>query len=87
MVSFRLSEDEYESLRQLCVTGAARSVSDLARDAVHQLMQKDTEEHFEIALRKLEDRVDSLDHKVHYLSASLGQTNPAQESRQNNGNH
>lgn len=86
MVSFRLSEQEYEDLKLLCETGAARSVSDLARDAVHQLVQKDTDDQMEIALRKLEDRVDSLDHKVQYLSVTLGQSSPLQESRHNNGN-
>jgi len=34
MISFRLSEDEYASLRSLCENEGARSVSDLARDAV-----------------------------------------------------
>jgi len=82
MVSFRLSEEEYANLRHLCETGSARSVSDLARDAVQQLVQKDTEESFENALRKLEHRVDSLDHKVQYLSDSLVQETPVLESRQ-----
>ena len=38
MISFRLSEEEYESLRALCVTEGARSVSDYARTALCQVV-------------------------------------------------
>ena len=38
LISFRLSEEEYESLRTLCVTEGARSVSDYARSALCQVM-------------------------------------------------
>ena len=38
LISFRLSEEEYESLRALCVTEGARSVSDYARSALCQVM-------------------------------------------------
>ena len=85
-MSFRLSEDEYENLRQLCESGGARSVSDLARDAVHKFMQRDTEQHFEIALKRLEGRVDTLDSLVQDLSLSIDHA-PVHRARQNNGNH
>jgi Arc/MetJ-type ribon-helix-helix transcriptional regulator len=86
MVSFRLSEDEYDNLRQLCESGRARSVSDLARDAVHRLMQDDGDHQVAAALRKLEGRVDTLDNLVQDLTTSMDQL-PVIRSRQNNGNH
>ncbi len=34
LVSFRLSPEEYESLKQACVASSARSISDFARESV-----------------------------------------------------
>ena len=36
MISIRLSDEEYEGLRTLCVSRGARSVSDLAREAMNE---------------------------------------------------
>ena len=38
MVSFRVSEVEYERLKAVCGTEEVRSVSDLARLAIHRLI-------------------------------------------------
>jgi len=38
MVSFRLSEQEYQDLLKLCEQRGSRSISDLARDAVFNLL-------------------------------------------------
>ncbi len=38
MISVRLSEEEYSALRRLCFMTGARSVSDLARDAMRKLL-------------------------------------------------
>lgn len=38
MLSIRLSEDEYERLKQLCVSEGARSISDLTRSAVQRML-------------------------------------------------
>jgi hypothetical protein len=38
MVSFRLSEQEYQDLVALCVSRDVRSLSDLARDAMNSLL-------------------------------------------------
>jgi Arc/MetJ-type ribon-helix-helix transcriptional regulator len=84
MISFRLSEDEYASLRSLCENEGARSVSDLARDAVHRLMQKDSETQVESVLRALEGRMDTLDLQVQRLSVAVGEA-PAQLMRHSNG--
>ena len=42
MISIRLSEDEYQGLRRLCAVTGARSVSDLARDAMNLLLKGGT---------------------------------------------
>ena len=84
MISFRLSEEEYAGLRTLCENEGARSVSDLARDAVSRLMRKEPEIQVETILRTLEGRMDTLDLQVQRLTAAVGQA-PAQLVRQNNG--
>lgn len=84
MVSFRLSEDEYANLRNLCEDHGARSVSDLARDAVHHLMQRKQQAPVEAALRALEGRLDSLDLQVQRLSMNHTDLAPKQ-LRQANG--
>ena len=84
MISFRLSEDEYASLRSLCENGGARSVSDLARDAVHRLVRKDSQVEVEMALRTLEGRMATLDLQVQRLNVAMGQPQ-VQGMRQTNG--
>ena len=84
MISFRLSEEEYAGLRTLCEIEGARSVSDLARDAVSRLMRKEPELPFETVLRTLEGRMDILDLQVQRLTAAVGQA-PPQLVRQSNG--
>lgn len=39
MISVRLSEEEYADLTRLCSLTGARSVSDLTRDAMHDLLR------------------------------------------------
>ena len=38
MVSIRLSDEELRKLHEVCATTGARSISDLARDAMHKLI-------------------------------------------------
>jgi hypothetical protein len=40
MISIRLSQDEYSSLVNLCAVSGARSVSDLARNALRLLVNQ-----------------------------------------------
>jgi len=84
MISFRLSEDEYESVLSLCENEGARSVSDLARDAVHRLIIKDSQADFELTLRELQGRLDGLDLQVQRLAMAVG-TGPARVVRYSNG--
>ena len=73
MVSFRLSEEEYESLRDICLTAGARSLSDIARDAVHRLIGNGGEQKkdLESQLRLLSERMDAIDQEVRRLSGRL----------------
>jgi len=45
MISIRLSEDEYSALVNLCAASGARSISDLARDAMRLLTNGPNEDH------------------------------------------
>ena len=38
MVSFRLTWDEYQALRDACATSGVRSLSELAREAMQQII-------------------------------------------------
>jgi hypothetical protein len=84
MISFRLSEDEYASLRSLCENEGARSVSDLARDAVHRLIVKDPQADVALTLRELQGRLDNLDLQIQRLSMAAGQA-PARAMEYSNG--
>ena len=70
MVSFRLSEEEYEDLRHICLTAGARSLSDIARDAVHRLIGNGGEQKkdLESQLRLLNERIDAIDQEVRRLA-------------------
>jgi hypothetical protein len=70
MVSFRLSEEEYEGLKHICITVGARSLSDLARDAVQRLLSNGAEPKSDgdAQLRVLYERIDALDQEVKRLA-------------------
>jgi len=78
MVSIRLLDDEYRQLKALCESTGARSVSDLARDAMFRLL---TAPAADGAAPDLEDRVRRLDQMV----ARLGQQMEAIENRLERG--
>lgn len=75
MVSFRLSEEEYEGLKHICMTIGARSLSDIARDAVQRLLSNGTEpkSYSDAQLRILYEKMDALDQEVKRLGALVGQ--------------
>ena len=66
MVSIRLLDDEYRQLKELCETTGARSVSDLAREAMFRLLAPASEE-----AQAVEDRLRQLDQKVARLDAQM----------------
>ena len=75
MVSFRLSEEEYEGLKHICMTVGARSLSDIARDAVQRLLSKGSEQKIDgdKQLRMLYEKMDALDQEVRRLAALVDQ--------------
>lgn len=79
MVSFRLSEEEYEGLKRICMDVGARSLSDVARDAVHRLLGSNAvpNRDLESQLMLLNGRMDALDHEVKRLSRLIDQSGDA----------
>jgi len=69
MVSFRLSEEEYDGLRNLCLSEGARSVSDLARLTVCRLLGVPNGS----PVVTLEKHVQELDREVKRLTQLVGQ--------------
>ena len=69
MISVRLSEDEYSALQQLCVATGARSVSDLTRDAMRALLNKQFRETTPSGfIDEFRSRLCNLDQKVNDLA-------------------
>ena len=73
MVNFRLSEDEYTDLRNMCMAKGVRSVSDFARSAVAQLVSETNGSTgmFESTVRQLYGRIEELDREVKRLTGVL----------------
>jgi len=74
MISFRVSEDEYAGLKTLCVNRGARSVSDMARDAVNRLIATPAwpNNQLETAVQVLQGRIEALDSEVKRLGMAVG---------------
>jgi hypothetical protein len=71
IVSFRLSQKEYEALRDTCVAHGARSLSDFARSAACRLIDNGSgspDVTLDNKIRTLQDRVDELDRQVKQLT-------------------
>jgi Arc/MetJ-type ribon-helix-helix transcriptional regulator len=67
MISFRLSEAEYDRFRELCHARGIRSVSELVRAAVNVQLQ----EPGRVFQRDLESRVADLENRLDILSAEF----------------
>jgi hypothetical protein len=67
MVSIRLLDDDYRQLKELCEAKGARSVSDLARDAMFRMLAPPMDS----VPQNLEDRVPKLDQKVARLGEQM----------------
>jgi len=71
MLSIRLSEDEYERLKELCVAEGARSISDLTRSAVQRMLypsQAEPSVHLVERMQQLDGMVRVLNREVQRLS-------------------
>jgi len=80
MVNFRLSEEEYEYLKKVCLTEGARSISDFARAAVCRSMAATgaRKEETEVLVHILDGKVGELDREVKQLAEQM---QAAQRSR------
>jgi hypothetical protein len=72
MVSVRLSDEEFEALREFCHATGARSISDLARDALQRLIAEKTKRSAP-APEWLELRMNDLEFRVQRLQEQLAQ--------------
>jgi hypothetical protein len=71
MVSFRLTEEEYNTLLQTCVANGARSVSDFTRDRMCEVMFQHAGPDgtpVEAKVEELRSQVRQLDNKVKRLA-------------------
>lgn len=70
LVFFRLSEDEFKTLAQLCnSTEGTRSISDLARSAVHRLIAESQSDR--VTLEHLNQRIGDLNDRLATLTSLL----------------
>lgn len=73
MVTFRLSEQEYQELLSCCLNRGARSLSDLAREALQGLLASGngdgSGDGLEIEVEKLHGRMEQLDHELKRLAS------------------
>ena len=67
MLSIRLSHPEYEELKNLCAVHGARSISDLARRAIAEMLGRDGGSSDD----RLNVHVSELSRKVHYLDREV----------------
>ncbi|MCC7236050.1 MAG: hypothetical protein IT163_12140 [Bryobacterales bacterium] len=68
LVNFRLSEDEFEKLRDSCALFGARSISDFARSSVLSRLEQNPAQETGPS-----HRIQSLDTKVNELETRVGQ--------------
>jgi hypothetical protein len=72
MISIRLSEEEYLALRRLCLVSGARSVSDLAREAMRAILGGSGRgDLLPVCSNEINAQMKSLDQKLEHLSAEF----------------
>jgi hypothetical protein len=77
MISIRLSEEEYSTLRRLCLVSGARSVSDLARDAMRLLTNGGIRDNgFVTGLDEFRAQMRDIDKKIEQLAAEVTAIKP-----------
>ncbi len=73
-VSFRVSNQEYETLRNYCISIGARSVSDVARSAVCRLTapaREQVDESLQLHIRHLYSNFRTLSDQLEHISRLL----------------
>lgn len=76
LVNFRVSEDEFQSLREACETGGARSISDFARCAVltSNGERPGTDDLLRLRLALIEEKMGEVDAKLLLIARMLRDT-------------
>ncbi len=69
MISFRLTTDEYNEIRKLCFAHGVRSVSEMARTAIHLLLREPTR----VQGENVESRLSDLEGRLRILALELKQ--------------
>lgn len=67
MVSFRVSDDEFRSLTDVCLSGGFPSYSDLVRTAVHELLSNRAG----LGLSGVQGAVENLSKRIDLLESDL----------------
>jgi len=74
MVSFRLSWDEYQAYREACATVGVRSLSELARAAMQQLVtSRPNGTSLDDQVRELRNQVLQLSREVEHIARRVDQ--------------
>ena len=82
MISVRLSQSEYEELCQLSTITGARSLSDLARDAMRLLLKLSARGRHSIdSLESFQAQMDMLNHRIDELQEQLFSPHPRPEEK------
>jgi hypothetical protein len=83
MVSFRLSLEEYESYREACASIGVRSISELAREALSQLVGARPNGNATTLSQpvSLRDRINFLSREVEWLASRMDQITPTAKAR------
>ena len=71
IISIRLFEEEYSALKDLCSLTGARSISELARDAMHALQANVNRVDERISRDEFRAQVNRLDRKIELLAAGI----------------
>jgi hypothetical protein len=72
MISVRLSEEEYLTLRRLCSAIGARSISELTRDAVQVLLRSASADAFpKPYMDELRTQIQEIHKKIEQLTADM----------------
>jgi hypothetical protein len=67
MVSFRISNEEYNRFREICFTNGMRSISEMARTAMNMLLERPALG----ANSSLEARLTEIEARLHLLSREI----------------
>jgi plasmid stability protein len=78
MISIRMSEEEFSALRRICVATGARSMSDLAREAMRSLLSGTNQEiagdatrnEYYAQMRDLEQKAEKLSAEIALFKAN-----------------